>query len=197
MSNISKFITAASAMMAISLVGCAFGDRHVSLAYQPVGTVRTSTTASIAVIKFQDQRRRQEIGQVRNGWGMVTAKVTIGNQDAGLWLANALADELSQAGFKVTKFTSAPESSEDIVIEGMITDIFVDMFMTYNGRIESRIVAKKGGSVLVDRVFLAQQNNVAWWGSAKEYEQVVNKAAQDLMKRILPEIVAAVEGKKQ
>jgi hypothetical protein len=83
---------------------CAFTDRHVNLA--PPQTIPQITSAvpslqsgkTVSVARPQDLRPDPTtIGNIRNGYGMVTAQVR-SNNDVALWVTNSLIGGLEQEG---------------------------------------------------------------------------------------------------
>ena len=60
----------------------------------------------------------KRIGQVRNGYGMVTAKVMCKEGDPMIWTSDALASEFEQAGFEVQRVEDEKQATTPIVITG-------------------------------------------------------------------------------
>jgi hypothetical protein len=76
--------------------GCAFTDRHVNLAPPPTVSLVTPSSAVsqnekvVSVARPQDLRPDPTtVGNIRNGYGMVTAQVR-SNSDVAMWVANSL-----------------------------------------------------------------------------------------------------------
>ena len=47
--------------------GCALGDRHIALNYQPCCQETVGGSPSVAIVKFEDARQLEEVGEVRLG----------------------------------------------------------------------------------------------------------------------------------
>ncbi len=86
---------------------CVYVDRHVNLA--PPSTISQATpslTASqtgkvVSVARPKDPRPEPTtVGNIRNGYGMVTAQVR-SNNDVTMWVANSLISGLEQAGYRI------------------------------------------------------------------------------------------------
>ncbi len=173
--------------------GCALGDRKIALRYQPAAAATGGTGQKVAVVKFVDRRDKQEIGEVRNGYGMKTAKVYAEGQDVGAWVANALSDELTQAGFAVQKFNDAAPPEVSIAITGFVPEAYIRMFLQERCTIRANITVQKAGVVLLNKEYQGECKKVAWTASTGEYEAAMQGALQDLMKKSVPEIVAAIK----
>jgi len=75
-------------VMALISAGCAFGDRHAPIEYSPVMGIKAKAPATVDIRPFQSTRGlsdERQIGQVRNGYMTVTAKVFCENGDAMEW----------------------------------------------------------------------------------------------------------------
>jgi hypothetical protein len=182
-----------SAMAVGLLSGCAFGDRKIALRYQPIAPIGGGTGQKVAVVKFIDRRGKQEVGEVRNGYGMKTASVYAQQQDIGAWVANALSDELSHAGFAVQKFSDAAPPDISISITGFVPEAYVQMSMQERCTVRANITVQKGGVVVLNKEYRGYISKVAWTASTGEYENVMQLALQELMKQAVPEIVAAIK----
>lgn len=179
-----------AALLAIAtLSGCAFGDRKLTLSYEPRLTAKASKPHVVNVQTFADRRDRQEVGRVRNGYGMVTAKVYAPGQNVGAWVADALAAELRAAGCKVVRDGSAPAN-----ISGTVTDAFGDLVFMINANVDGDITVKRGGAVVLQKRYKGTNAaKLAWTGSGGEYQEGLKRALQDLLEQAVPEILRALE----
>jgi outer membrane lipoprotein SlyB len=184
-----SFLLTVALLSALSLSGCAFGDRNVSLRYESRLQQKAAKPHTVSVQTFSDKRDRREVGRVRNGYGMVTAKVYAEGQNVGAWVADALAAELRAAGCKVVRGGSAPAT-----ISGTVTDAFGDLVFMINANVEATMTMKRGGAVLLEKRFSGSNaSKLAWNGSGREYEEGLNRALQDWMEQAVPEILKALD----
>jgi len=173
--------------------GCAFGDRNVALKYTPVTKISARALPDVAVVKLADVRSREEVGEVRNGYGMKTATVWARNQDVGAWVANALCQELTGVGCRVEKYEDAPPPGADASVTGEVTEVYAKMFMSSRATVKADLCVQKAGVVVLNEEYTGKHSVLALTASTGEYEKVLQGALQDLMKKAVPEIVAALE----
>jgi hypothetical protein len=186
-------IAIALAVSPLFSAGCALGDRNISLLYDTVASESPGSGKTVAVVKFKEMRQRQEVGEVRNGYGMKLAKVYAKDQDVGAWVANALCSELENSGISVNKFEDAAPPSASIVIEGTVPEAYVKMYMTRRGTVRTHVVVTKAGVTVLDREYAGTSSALTWVASSGEYESSLKLALQDLMKKLVPDIVRALE----
>ena len=181
--------------------GCAFGDRHITLFYEPAEDMTTKIDGQIAVVTFEDLRPRdrlQDVGEVRNGLGMVTADVRIdtkddqGNiQDIGAWVADALSKELKLAGASVHRVDSVSQASGyPVVVSGTISKVWVNMYMQYDAKIRTDVKIVRRGSVVFDEPIKGDYETLAWGASVSEYEKTLTKMLQDWNRNAVPIIAS-------
>ena len=177
--------------------GCAFGDRHVTLFYEPAEDMTTTMDGQIAIVTFEDERprdRMHDVGEVRNGFGMVTADVRIdtkedqGNiQDVGAWVADSLSKELTLAGATVQRVDSISEASGyPVVISGTISKLWVNMYMQYDSKIRTDVKIVRRGSVVFDEPVKGDYETIVWVASVSEYEKTLTKTLQDWNRHAVP-----------
>lgn len=184
---------AVGGMVVATLSGCAFGARNISLQYQPVMDMQSKSRQSVAIVKFTDTRQKPEIGEVRNGYGIKTATVWAKDQDVGAWVANALADELTKAGFDIKKYQDAAPPDAKIAISGSVPEAYVKMFMSQRGTVRVSVSVTKAGVVALNKEYSGKSGGLAWTASTAEYEKILKAALQDVMKTLVPDVVAAIE----
>lgn len=188
----SNLILLSSIAVAMLLSGCAFGDRKIALKYAPVARTGTPKGQKVAVVKFADRRDKTEIGEVRNGYGMKTATVYAQDQDLGAWAANALSDELTRSGFEVQKFNDAAPPDIAIGITGFVPEAYMKMHMKQHATVRVNLTVQKAGVVALNKEYQGQSSSLAWTASTGEYENVIQRALQEVMKQAVPEVIAAV-----
>jgi hypothetical protein len=182
-------------LMALPSIGCAFGDRSVVLTYTPqAGTARTTDAGKVAVAAFDDLRQdKVVVGEVRNGYGLKTAKVVLNNQDPGGWVANAIASELQNAGYDVTKVAEPTAAADVPVIAGAISELYTKMYMSYRTTLQLSVVVTKAGVPIMNKQYTGQAKAGAAFVSTKEYETVMDQALQNALSQAIPDIKSALK----
>ena len=167
---------------------------NVALTYEAVAAPEGGNTGEVAVAKFSDTRQDKEIvGEVRNAMGLKTAKVLIGDQDAGAWAANALAAELERAGFRVAKVNDPVTANQSIVIQGSVSHLYTKMYMAHRTTVKVKMLVTKSRVPVLNKEYVGQAKAGAMFASTGEYEGVIQTALQEVMKQAIPEIIEAVK----
>ena len=181
------------ALLGTLSTGCAFGDRKIALTYTPALQSTRGNGGRIAVAKFGDTRQNKlVVGEVRNGYGLKTAKATIPNEDAGGWVANALASELEGAGYQIVKINDSTQTDEEIVVSGCLSEFYTKSYMKYRTTVKANIQVYQAGVPLLNKEYIGKcVAGVAWYNTS-EFEKVSCSALQDLMKQAVPDIVAVL-----
>lgn len=187
--NTVRFFVAIVAIAMFS--GCAFGNRYISLQYQPVTTLSVSIKQNVAIVKFTDTREKPELGEMRNSFTK-TADVLAKDQDVGAWVANALSDELIKAGYNVQKFSDAAPSDAIVVISGSVPEAYVKMYMTYSGTVRVSVTVTKSGVVVLNKEYIGHAGGLALLCSTGDYENMLKRALQDIMIKMVPDIAKAI-----
>lgn len=186
-------------LLAVGAGGCAFGDRYVNLKYEPVEETYAAD-GRIAVLAFQDERPRdrlQDIGEVRNGFGMVTANVRIDtkadqhqNQDIGRWVADALVQELRRAGADAQSVES-PEAAVGypVVVTGSISQLWVNMYLQYDAKLRTTVRITRDGTVAFEGPISGDYETLAVFAARGEYETALRKTLQAWVRNTMPHFV--------
>lgn len=177
----------------VTMSGCAFGDRHVALKYEPVVEAGASKGQKIAIKKFEDLRQVKDVGEVRNAYGMKTAKVLADNQDVGAWVANAMSEELTRAGFQVEKFSDVIPPEYDIQITGVATEAYTKMYFNATATIRININVNKARMSVLSKEYSGTDAVLVVAVTPGEYENALQGALQDLMKKCVPDIMKAIQ----
>ncbi|MEW6268837.1 MAG: hypothetical protein AB1689_06015 [Thermodesulfobacteriota bacterium] len=188
------------AMLAASTSGCAFGTRNVDLTY-PDAIARAQVTSqpkgTIAVSRFKDARTDeyatgQQVGQVRNGYGMPTASVDA-IQDPVLWVTDGLARGLMLHGYKVEKVESPQSAGSLLVVDGSVVRIFADSYVTINAEIVADVSLIRDGAAVWNGQCQASAGKVNWVGGADEFHAVLVDAVEQFATECVGQIVGAIE----
>jgi hypothetical protein len=185
-------------VLAASLSGCAFGDRHVALNYPPPAsesspaprlapTLARGTT--IIISRFSDERGNTPVGEVRNGWGMHTADV-LTETDVGTWVMRALAHDLAAAGYTV-KWASPATAAERIQMSGQVLTAYCRAMMTYEGEVSFMVQLTVDGKPVINRRITGRGGaGMNWAASSEGYGEslsiALRSAIADLVAQIQP-----------
>jgi hypothetical protein len=169
------------------------GNRNIALRYNPVLTIRGASSQKIAIVKFTDTRKNPEVGEVRNAYGMKLASVLAKDQDVGAWVANALADELTKAGYDIQKFQDAAPPDITISITGSVPEAYTKMYMNSRATVRANMTVTKADAIVSNKEYTGKASTFALTASTGEYENVMKKALQELMKQAVPEVIDAIE----
>jgi hypothetical protein len=180
-------------MVTTVLTGCAIGNRYIALRYEPILMQKATSSQKVAIVKFSDMRKTPEVGEVRNAYGIKLASVLVKDQDVGAWVANALADELTKAGYEIQKFQDAAPLDINIVITGSVPEAYTRMYMKSTTIVKANITVTRANVVVLNKEYTGKASVLALTGSTGEYENVMKKALQNLMKEMTPDVISAIE----
>ena len=193
-----RSLALSAAIGAGTLGGCAFSTRNATLIYPPAssqGVVAVAQAApppapsdiTIAVLPFVDRRSdTTKVGDVRNGFGMKLAPIRTVNS-VPVWVRDALALELKNAGYNAATSTTVPDSS--LAIEGEILKARADAYVTYGGEVELLIRLTKGGRDLMSHSYTGKGSAGTNWGAtAKSYAQSLALALADALQQIVADV---------
>lgn len=173
-------------------VGCAFGNRHVTLTYPRQHAAGGQLTAvaeaaplpagpqeNLILVTFLDQRpNRSAVGAVHNGFGMHTADVLAQNNVAD-WVAGAVALELGKAGFAVSQAKDIPASPSLPVVTGEILKVYCSAYMRYESDVSFEVRVESNGKEILHKTYQGQIDSMTNWGaSAKSYGQALSLALE-------------------
>lgn len=195
-----------SAAMAVTLCGgCAFSTRNATLVYPPAPSTSgvavahaaeepTTNSISIVVLPFDDRRDdTTNVGTVRNGFGMKTAPVRADNS-VSVWIQDALAFELRQAGYSVSSSASAPDSS--LALGGEILKVYTDAYFAYSAEVSLSVRLTREGREIFGHSYVGTGSagtNVT--ATAKSYAQSLALALADALRQVVPDVEKATAPK--
>lgn len=142
----------------LALAGCAPKDT-VRLLYSPVtsSVLPAPTAPRVAVVLFEDERGKSEIG-VRSGGGVFSAAGSVPE-----WISRSLASEISRMGPQVSYAPSiqlAQSASPDYIVTGTVNKVWVTESgrLTYSSTVSIRFnVANRQGSVYSQSLSSSQE----------------------------------------
>ena len=196
------------ALLALSLGGCAFGERQANLQYPPkpdagavVAPAEAATTTpalpatapTIAIIRFKDDRAEKSVvGHVRNGFGMKTADV-VSPTDVSAWVSDALKWELEQVGYRVTVLDSdsaAAATDAAAAVSGQVIRMYADAYFSYEGEVTLRAEIAKDGKKVFDRLYTGTAGggvNMAATGAS--YAHTLSLALRSGLQDVVSDII--------
>ncbi len=184
--------------IAANTSGCAFGDRHVALQYKtPEGEAspqKIAQSKTVAVLKFKDLRQVKEIGEVRNGYGMKTAKVISNEEDLGGWVANAFCLELENRGFTVKKFDDHVPPGYDLSLSGSINECYTAIKIGFwksdvTTTTRASVILLKDGVPTLNKEYKGMIKPFMSSVDADMYGDATEASLHDLIGKAMPDIV--------
>jgi hypothetical protein len=154
---------------------------------------------TVAVARFVDARTSelatgQNVGQVRNGFGMPTANVAA-NQSPVFWVGDSIARSLAANGFKVEK-VDMPEAAVGIpVVTGKVNEVFVDMYLSMEGEMKADVAVENGGQNLFSTQCQGKDSGAAWTASGDEFQNRLTGAMKQFVDTCVPKLMPYLEGK--
>jgi hypothetical protein len=183
-------------LISISTTGCAFGDRNCSLQYKQTNTniPKVGEGQTIGVLKFADNRQIKEIGEVRNGFMMKTAKVfPKGETELGGWVSNAMSVELEARGFQVNKYDQGTIPNEAKVISGALSECYTEVgFFGCKTTVRLSFNVQKKGISVMDKEYTETNSGGVAFAMADEYANAAEAALKKVMEKALPDILTAM-----
>jgi len=178
------------------LPACAFGDRSIALQYE-VERRYAQTGADykdpVVVLDFDDARPQPEYGDVRNGFGIVTAKVIAEGQSGGRWVANALAAELEARGYQVQQATEAPPGTVPVLVSGSLTQAYVRTgVLGLDCLVRVRLRVLRHGVTVLTRDYEAENDDLGLLGTAQAYASALSEGLRRLIEQAMEDIEEAL-----
>jgi hypothetical protein len=172
-------------VLAVFLNGCALGVTKLQVTHDPLVQVEKKKEGNILLREFKDTRetdKSEYIGNKRNTFGMV-----LGNFDSTETLEPLLtkyfAEALKNAGYNVIienlkEGSAPPDFSADAIIEGEISDFWLDLYMAVwqDIAISIKTLEKDTNETLWEKKFVGEETNVLWVGVNSEFEKVIRQA---------------------
>lgn len=174
------------ALLALTVSGCAFGNRHVQLL--PPNPILTEPPKSVSLHlqSLTDERFAPErVGHVVNLFSMQTGRI-LATQAIGDWIQRGLADAFQAAGYTLTDDAATAPLS----IEGEIIEVDCGSFFAYQGTVRLAIRVRRSGAVLIDRLYTGHETgDVTWWlARTADYEEVLQGALQSAAAQIVYDV---------
>ena len=189
-----------------SVLGCAFVDRRVTLTPPTTIPQTFSTSASsadkkeISVARPQDFRPDPTtVGNVRNGYGMVTASVR-SNTDIPMWVTNSIIQGLERAGFRVERAETVETAPTPVALDIAVSRAFTEhapgfFTMTAKGDVAAQVEVYQDGRRILRRMYTGKVENPEFFvtTSANEYQTLLDAAMKDFLQKALPDLVHVLD----
>jgi hypothetical protein len=187
-------VATALAVLALSFSGC--GTTRLEVSHSPLTGQAARRDGAILVKAFSDVReadQREYIGNKRNGYGMVLGHFAT-NEGVHLetLLAGYFVEALQRAGYNAVlqqPGAGANDAACDAVLEGEITEFWLDAYMKTWNNVEVKLTLKdkSGAQVLWQRDIKGSQSNVLWIGASGEFEKVIRESLDVAMDQAVKE----------
>jgi hypothetical protein len=185
------YVFAVICVSSLLVSGCA-GEHSISLGYQPVGMQKAAVPLSVAVMKFADRRTNKTMGEIDGIFGMKTSLVLPKTENAGQWMAGAMAAELTQAGLQVTLGAVSPGTIVRII--GNVIEVHARMNDGIKAMVRADVIVMKDGMTVLAGNYTGQSAVAALAvHSADDYKRALESAMQNAMKKAVPDILAAIQ----
>ncbi len=184
----------AAASALCSLCGCAFAnvDVHppdVKAARTPEGPGIGRGREIIVFSPFADDRHeRPRCGMQKNGYNMDTADV-ICTEPPGRWLADALALELTRAGYKPLQADAVP-GPNTVIVRGTVGRLFLepkhDFFtLTVEGDIAATVVVTSPNGLKAERKFYVKGTETDLASTEGTFQAAANAATRQISRSMV------------
>ena len=163
------------------LTGC-LAQNNIRLLYNASGAsaLPVATAPRVAVVVFEDQRGRLDIGVRKDGSPFQPSS------SVAEWVSQSLADELARQGAQVslaTSMTQAQAGQPDYIVGGVVERVWLteQSMSKYDAviRIQTRLYSQKQG--VVTKNFASQQEKTGIPGAALA-EQTLSSTLGDVLK---------------
>lgn len=181
-------VVAALTMLAL-FAGCT-PKSSLDLKYQPFYMGAKTCSKSVALIKFDDKRDRQELGNKQNEVFFYPAV----GQDVSLWVTKAFQTELESAGCKVEYAEKMYDFKSKYVITGVIRNIYLNQNSATNYKVAFKMNIKitKGEGNTFEKDYVANWENTELSINSKA-EELLRNGLQDVMKAAVPDFLDQIK----
>lgn len=187
--------------------GCAFTDRRVNLApptsvpvIRPSSPNTTGAAKAINIARPQDLRPDPTtVGNIKNGYGMVTAQVR-SNNDIPLWVTNSIIQGLERSGYTIERVETVDNAHHPVVIDLAVSRVFTEhvpgfFTVTGSGDIVAQIEVYKNSKRVHRRTYTGtyKDTGLVVSTSADAYQQLLDAAMKNFLQKTLPDLVRVLE----
>ncbi len=195
-------------VFAALLTNCATRYPPLNLWYDSAVRGLDGGGSNVALVKFTDMREDTDTLVFQcNSTREVTRRWAIHEQDAGAWVTNALAEELEKSGFLVDKYHDAPARETKLVVNcilyetyidydepptrgcGCLGGIIADIGSRCGAWVKSHVAIEWNGIPVINQQYIGHAQ-VSGGQSRGRFERALNNALQDMMKKLVPDLVS-------
>ena len=176
---------------AVALTGC-LAQNNIRLLYNTSGSsaLPVATAPRVAVVVFEDQRGRIDIGTRKDGSPFQPSS------SVAEWVSQSLADELARQGAQVSLASSmaqAQSGQPDYIVGGVVERVWLTekSLSSYDAviRIQTRLYSQKQATVT--KSFASQQEKTGIPGAALA-EQTLSSTLADVLKNAAMSIMGSM-----
>jgi uncharacterized lipoprotein YajG len=188
----------------VTLGGCAFGTRTVTLNYPPEESSAVVPAAHAAthpvenqqsiVVEFVDRRSNQyAIGEVQNSFGMHTADVVAVNNVPD-WVSGAVKSELEARGYTVSFKDSSVISPSALILSGEILTVYCTAYFSYDGEVAFVAKVMRDGNELINKQYSGIGGaGMNWSSSADSYGESLALALSEAVRQLVQDVERLTE----
>lgn len=193
--SLSKKLCLIGMLLFIGTYGCAFGTRNVTL--NPIKTSlaldASGQTVFVDVIDKRNPELKPVVGHVKNTYGMKTADV-VADKEVSLWVRDSIVEELKRAGALVVgDGLNLDNKTSKLTVDVLVC--YAQAYWNYGGEVSVTLTVKKD-----DREIIKERNysgkatlGTNWSASSASYQKVLELAMEDLLQKLIPDIIAAIK----
>lgn len=178
-------------LLAVLFLGTACATSNlVPLTYQPVALEAPACASSIAVVKFEDQRAKPQIGHNTDN------QLFYPQGEVAVWLSEALQRQLEAAGCRVEYHGKEYPFDTDAVVTGQLLEAYTSQssVTNYTTTLRMRLVMKKDGRETFIKNYEGKFENTVLVSSRGNRTKLLEGALQDMMRQVVPDVVAQTKG---
>ncbi len=185
------------------LSGCAFVGREAKLRYPPLQEGQAVAPAppapapapgapAVAVVVTDGRPDpRNRVGNVRNGFGMVTASVTTAD-DVAAWIKGALEAESQAQGLRVV-----PSPDGGASLAAQVAKVECDAFFEYGASVMLSTQLTTGGAAIHSGSYTGQGSAGTNWSATEEsFSLSLSLALRDAARQIAADVKKALPAPK-
>jgi hypothetical protein len=180
----------------VTTYGCAFGTRHVTL--NPIKTPLILDASGQGVfVEVIDKRHpslKPVVGRVKNAYGIKTASV-VADKEVSIWVKDSIVEELKRFGASVIEDrNNLDNKASRITVDVLVC--YAQAHMRYGGEVTVALSVKKDTREIIKGKKYTGSKVIPgtnWVASAKSYQKTLELAMEDLLGKLMPDIIMALK----
>ncbi len=179
----------------LTMSGCAFGTRHVTL--NPIKTSlsldATGQNVYIEVIDKRNPSLKPVVGHVKNGYGMKTADV-ISDKEVSSWVKDSIVEELKRADAVILPDDKNLDNKTSKIIVDVLV-CYAQAYWNYGGEVSVVVTVKKDNKdIIKEKNYTGKATLGTNWGArAASYQEVLELAMEDMLQKLMSDLIAAIK----